>query len=48
METSAKTKSNVNEIFEQISRSLPAYEPPQNYQNTLKLQAGKSQSSSCC
>jgi len=48
LETSAKTKSNVNEIFEQISQNLPAYEPPQNYQNTLKLQAGKSQGGSCC
>ena len=48
LETSAKTRTNVNEIFETISRSLPAYEPPQNYQNTLKLQAGKHQQSSCC
>lgn len=48
LETSAKTKSNVDEIFLNISNNLPAYEPPKNYQNTLKLQAGKHQSSSCC
>lgn len=48
LETSAKTKANVDEIFLNISKSLPAYEPPKNYQNTLKLQAGKHQSSGGC
>lgn len=49
LETSAKTKANVDEIFVDISKNLPTAEPVQNYTNTLKLHAGRQrQSSSCC
>mmetsp|Transcript_20119 Transcript_20119/g.33937 ORF Transcript_20119/g.33937 Transcript_20119/m.33937 type:complete len:199 (+) Transcript_20119:89-685(+) len=47
LETSAKTKSNVDEIFLNISKSLPAYVPAQQPYNSLKLNKAKS-SSSCC
>lgn len=49
LETSAKTKANVDEIFVDISKNLPTAEPVLNYTNTLKLHAGRSRpSNSCC
>lgn len=48
LETSAKTKTNVDEIFLQISKSLPAQDPETSYHNSLNLKAGKSSSTSCC
>jgi Ras-related protein Rab-22 len=48
METSAKTKSNVDEIFVNISKALPAYVPSQQPYNSLKLNAKNSRQSSCC
>lgn len=48
METSAKTKSNVDEIFTNISKALPAYVPPAQPYNSLKLNAKNSRQSQCC
>mmetsp|Transcript_26507 Transcript_26507/g.59334 ORF Transcript_26507/g.59334 Transcript_26507/m.59334 type:complete len:195 (-) Transcript_26507:44-628(-) len=47
-ETSAKTKANVEEVFLKISKLLPAYVPPTQPYNSLKLNAKSSTSSGCC
>lgn len=48
LETSAKTKSNVDEIFLNISKNLPAYVPPQQPYGSLKLNKQQKASSGCC
>mmetsp|Transcript_37303 Transcript_37303/g.48259 ORF Transcript_37303/g.48259 Transcript_37303/m.48259 type:complete len:151 (+) Transcript_37303:213-665(+) len=48
METSAKTKSNVDEIFLNISKNLPAFVATAQPYSTLKLNAKPNSSSSCC
>ena len=49
LETSAKTKSNVDEIFLNISKALPAYTPQAQLGNSLKLNPQqKSGGGGCC
>jgi len=48
LETSAKTKANVDEIFLNISKQLPTQEAASSYHNTLNLKAGKGSSGGCC
>uniref|UniRef100_A0A7S2SUM8 Uncharacterized protein n=1 Tax=Rhizochromulina marina TaxID=1034831 RepID=A0A7S2SUM8_9STRA len=48
LETSAKTKANVDEIFSNISKQLPEQERAGQYHNKLNLKAGKGSSGGCC
>jgi Ras-related protein Rab-22 len=48
METSAKDKTNVDELFANISKALPEHVAPAQPYNSLKLNAKNSRQSSCC
>lgn len=49
VETSAKEDPNIQDIFVELSKRLPAREPPPPPTDTLSLEAtSASSSSSCC
>lgn len=48
VETSAKEDTHVQDIFVELSKRLPAKEPPPPPSDTLDLEATSGASSGCC